>query len=426
MKKLTISSLLLAASLLQGTILNEFPSLSMNSDGEVVAFWQGYDNTYNVSVARSATLPFGGSWSSPVDVSPAGKLAMYPKVAINPSGQMIGVWEVVLGNSFSIQAVAGAFGSGWGGVELISESTSEDTFPEIDIDGSGNGVLLWQKKVGGAYEVRTASYNSTTHSWGSPVTLSAPSRTMPFPEAVVNSSGKAFAFWQQFVEPANQIQVSSFSSEEGWSTPTVLSDPTYNSTNVQAVINDPGQVVALWQKGGETAIWIEAAIASPEGIWGEATSLSLPNEISVNPMAVMNASGKIVAVWQSAYPEDVTLQVVQSAIYSDGVWSAPVSLSDPSLKAASPSIAINSAGKAVLAWTANGVVQSALLSSENMWSTVAELSDPASVSFYPQAGIDAAGNGVVVWQINDGTDTQIQSSVYTAGGSWSSATTISN
>ncbi len=192
------------------------------------------------------------------------------------------------------------------------------------------------------------------------------------------------------------------------------------------MINDPGQVVALWQKGGETAIWIEAAIASPEGIWGEATSLSLPNEISVNPMAVMNASGKIVAVWQSAYPEDVTLQVVQSAIYSDGVWSAPVSLSDPSLKAASPSIAINSAGKAVLAWTANGVVQSALLSSENMWSTVAELSDPSSVSFYPQAGIDAAGNGVVVWQSNDGTDTQIQSSVYTAGGSWSAATTISN
>ncbi len=426
MRKWGFFFLITAVSLVRATTLNEFPALAMNGGGNAVALWQGYDTIEHSTVIRTASLPFGESWSSPETLSPGGKTAMYPKVAIDLMGQMIGVWEAAIGTTFSIQAAIGQFDGSWGPALTLSENAYDNTCPDIDIDASGNGLLLWQMRFNGAFVIETSDYTSGSDTWSSPAMLTVSSRTLLFPKAVVNATGKSFAFWQQLSSLANVIQASTSNLGMEWSAPVTLSNPSYNSTSVQGAINDSGLAIALWQQGTETGITIGAAICSPEGVWGEAATLSTDGTFSTNPIVAMNASDKIVVIWQNSSLTDTTVQTIQTVTYSDGAWSAPITLSNPSLRGTNPFLAINSAGQAIAVWAGNGVIQAATLSSGNVWSSVSQLSDPAYNSSHPQCGIDASGNGVAVWQTTVGSDKEIQASVYTSGGPWAAKTVISD
>ena len=63
------------------------PKVGMDALGNAVAIW--LESTSAGSAIRSAKLPVGGSWSTPVRLSPAGTTAAAPALAVNSLGQAI-------------------------------------------------------------------------------------------------------------------------------------------------------------------------------------------------------------------------------------------------------------------------------------------------------------------------------------------------
>src|SRR3954447_20508180 len=55
------------------------PEIVVDSSGSVTAVWARSDGSH--PIIQSATRPAGGAWSSPVDVSAAGRDAIEPEIA---------------------------------------------------------------------------------------------------------------------------------------------------------------------------------------------------------------------------------------------------------------------------------------------------------------------------------------------------------
>ena len=105
--------------------------------------------------------------------------------------------------------------------------------------------------------------------------------------------------------------------------------------------------------------------------------------------------------------------MIQAAMYVNGSWGVPKTISSEQQLSENPRVAINASGEAVFIWEANNMVQTAFFSS----ATITTLSDPTEVTSHPQIGIDSMGNAVAVWDVVIGDDTEIRAAVF-SGGVW--------
>lgn len=98
----------------------DFPLLASTSAGDSVVVWSTFDTTLNLRVLKAATLPFGGSWSSPVMVSSnTENLASFAsnmsdaayRVVINSSGVIMAIWNSYMGNDLVVRSARFSSGS---------------------------------------------------------------------------------------------------------------------------------------------------------------------------------------------------------------------------------------------------------------------------------------------------------------------------
>lgn len=108
-------------------------------------------------------------------------------------------------------------------------------------------------------------------------------------------------------------------------------------------------------------------------------------------------------------------------VYSDIIWSTPVSISSASVNAADPDVVIDSNGNITAAWVENNVIMAASLPFGGSWNTPVALSNLANTSSKPKIKVDATGNVTAIWMENN----ILESATLPFGGSWSAETAIS-
>lgn len=317
------------------------PQIALNDSGRAVAVWQA--TVGSLSVIQGASFSFSSFWSAPMQFSSIGVNGVSPQVAINSSGAAMAVWEVVSGAASYIQASYAASPGAWGSPATLSPTTQNAVVPQVAINASGQAVAVWQNSVNGVTMIQGSTYASG--SWSSrPATITSSGYSGTSPQVALNNAGQAVVVWAGNNGTSAAIQSSTVTIGGSWSSPASLSALANNGALPEVAINSSGQAVAVAQSSN---------FLSFGGSWNSGSNFAQSSQTALTSSVSMNAIGELVAVWSSL---NGTNSIVQAAsAYFGGLWSSPVTLSGSGLNALYPAVSINASGKIVAVWqSSNG------------------------------------------------------------------------
>jgi hypothetical protein len=199
-------------------------------------------------------------------------------------------------------------------------------------------------------------------------------------------------------------------------------DDTGDASHPQVVADGNGNAVAAWAQSDGSHIRIRANRYVAGSGWLTPISIDSDNTDAASPQLAMDGSGNAVVVWTQAGS-------IWTNRYTAGVgWGAATSISSGGTTVAAPQIAVDSNGDAVAVWQQLAGAQNNVWASHYLagwgWGTATTISDGAGDATIPQVAADASGNAVAVWAQFDGTRDNIMANRYLAGGGWGTAALI--
>jgi PKD repeat protein len=184
-----------------------------------------------------------------------------------------------------------------------------------------------------------------------------------------------------------------------------------------------GSAAVTWLGPGQV---VQVATRLPLGGFSSPLELSQAGENRA-PQVAEDAAGDATVVW---YTFGLNF-LVEAATVTDGMPSAPVTLSAVGKKALLPTVAMNDRGDTIVAWTrgegSNGVVQASFRPAGGSFGAPVNLSPGGESATAPRVAIDAAGDATVVWDRYNGALELVEEATRPAAtGSFSKAAVLSN
>jgi LPXTG-motif cell wall-anchored protein len=211
-----------------------------------------------------------------------------------------------------------------------------------------------------------------------------------------------------------------------WSTPVDVHLTGQDAFDPVVTVDSTGLVTAVWFQSDGSNFVIRSSTSQSGGVWSTPVTLSEPGGDALDPQLTVDSTGLVTAVW---HRDNGTNTIIQSRTsQSGGAWSTPtVDLSAPGQSAAESQVTVSSAGLVTAVWTrsngSNRIVQSRTSQSGGAWSTpTADLSAPGQTAAAPQVTVDSTGLVTAVWTRSNGSNTIIQSRTSQSGGAWSTPT----
>ncbi len=190
------------------------PQVAVDSAGDAVAAWYRFDGS--VGSVEGVQLTTGGSWTSPVRISPVGAEAEAPQVAMSPAGAAQVVWSGwnESTHNYATRTSSLLANGTWQVPNQLSLEGEESYGPHVALDHSGHSVVVWNGEVTLGAEIESSfreiktSLVLTKAGAGSGTVTSAPAGmdcgatcTAAFQEASTVSltpeaaAGSSFAGW---------------------------------------------------------------------------------------------------------------------------------------------------------------------------------------------------------------------------------------
>ena len=131
------------------------PQVKVDNSGNVHAVWTKSDGA--VLRIQYSTRTASGSWSAPINISPAGQAASQPQLDVHQStGDLLVVWTRFDGVNQRIQAVFKPSGGSFGAVATVSDPGFDANEPQIDFDSSGKAIAVWSRFDGSFLRVQAS------------------------------------------------------------------------------------------------------------------------------------------------------------------------------------------------------------------------------------------------------------------------------
>jgi alpha-tubulin suppressor-like RCC1 family protein len=141
------------------------------------------------------------------------------------------------------------------------------------------------------------------------------------------------------------------------------------------------------------------------GDWSTPTLVDGSTDNKGSSQVVINDAGDMVAVW-FAYDSGLGINSVYGSHYNsaDGVWTSPVLLETNDLTPSKLELAIDATGNAVAVWSVrpdghgpHSIYANRFDAETEQWGTALELDTTVEDASDPNVGMDSAGNATVVW-----------------------------
>ena len=155
-------------------------------------------------IVQAATLPAGGAWQMPVDLSEAGLDAGSPDVALDPQGDAVVTWSaatsaIVGSHSAVMQAAVRLAGGAWQApvdISVAGQEVDDPQFePKVAIDPQGNAIAVWEGLDGEDQVIQSAVRPTASGDWQAPVDLSASEMRANAAQIAIDSQGNAVSVW---------------------------------------------------------------------------------------------------------------------------------------------------------------------------------------------------------------------------------------
>jgi hypothetical protein len=298
--------------------------------------------------------------------------------------------------------------------------------PELALAENGRAVVVWDREVGPDCATAPASL-SCVHivdavarepgaAWGPPVELGRPG-VGSLPRVAVNPAGDAVVSWIHDIGADRVLQATYRHGPAGtWPEPNDLSAVAERIREHHVALDGGGDAVAAWAElGGGGFFRVEVEVRSAaSGVWGAPIRLSTAGSaVLAGPSLAVDEAGRALVAWD----EDGTIRVARGSAAS-GSWEQPVTISTPGT---APSAALDADGAAIVVWTSGASVEAAFGTPAGDWEAPLEVSStPGAPPSDPKVALGSSGTAVAVWLVAH--------SVYAAArgaGRWSKPTRIS-
>lgn len=202
--------------------LSNVPILAVDPSGNAVATWTAL-SAGNFFI-QASTLPFGSSWSLPVNVSSAGFVSLESEVSVDQFGNAIALWIEPIGSDIFILAASLPFGGSWSSPVTISAAGGQAFDPQVAFDSAGNAIAVWDC-FDGVNTLIQAAMLPFGGSWSSPVDISDAGQDSSFPQIAIDPTGYAVVDWTN--ETLMVIQANT------WTPPSTVTNvnPNFGSTS---------------------------------------------------------------------------------------------------------------------------------------------------------------------------------------------------
>ena len=324
------------------------------------------------------------------------------------------------------------FASGWSQAAVIAASIPTSAPIAFAFNPAGNELWVSASPVTGGAIVQVAQ-RAAGGAWSTALTIaslhSVGQVVVQGLSVSLSASNHAVVAWSS----GGGVQIVLRALSGVWQAPVSFA-PAGGASNVLAGLDAQGNGVAAWSRQTATASVVEAVSWSAAGAFGAVTQLSSASQGAFLPSLAVNEAGTALVAWQAAAPLDnsAPYQVETATRPAGGSWSAVSAASPVTLQTWSPQVALDGSGGATVVWEAGTTANAYHIYAANRpagggWGSPTLL-EPGNFYMAGLASVaaDAAGNVTAAWVVDDATSGTmfIHSATRPAGGAWGAASSL--
>jgi hypothetical protein len=268
------------------------PFAAFDANGNAIVAWTGFDGSHTRAVV--SFRPLGGDFSPQQFISPAGEDVNEVRIAMDPSGNTLCLFDRYIAPHVTVGASFRPAGGGFGGTVSISENSQDAFLPGAAFDANGNAVAVWTRSDGSDSRIQ-AAFRPAGGSFEPAKDISPTGENASSPSVAMNPSGDAIVIWDQTVSNplANRIAAARRPAAGSFGATEFVSDPSSTSGSPAIALDAQGNGIAGFTTFVGSAF--RAQIAGFDGAGPQLRNLTTPP--SVLPGKALSFSVAPVDVW---------------------------------------------------------------------------------------------------------------------------------
>ena len=411
-----------AAAVDQGAADSFIPELAVDASGNVISVWIRDSGIGPPDIWTNRYSAATGTWGTSQALETDVGFAFNPVLAMDAAGNAIAVWDQ--DDSMAVAKIWArrydATNDTWGTAVMISDSGDYAQLPNIAIEPGGSAIAVWEEDDGiGGFNVRASRYSASGGSWSASVLLENAAGAAFEPEVAMDVSGNGIVVWGQEGAPGTftfDVQSNRYSAAtDTWSGAELLELDAGDAFLPRVAINDNGDAIVGWEQEAVPFSFIYGARAAvysaTAGAWGNAATLSAAGGDVEATQVGIDVDGNATVVWRQDGGAGVYNIHANRQPVATGNWSAAVILDTGGDNAGFPQLGVGVGGDSIVVWeqfNAAGFLDGFATTYSTLagaWDTAATIETGTGSVFFPRVATDAGGNAIVAWAQNDGTGT---------------------
>jgi hypothetical protein len=268
--------------------------------------------------------------------------------------------------------------------------------------------------------------------WAETTNLSDSVNDNGIQEVAIDPNGNAFAVWGHFTGNGSYVQASTRPAGGKWSAPVRLSpfEEEVTILDPDVAVDAAGNAVATWtQYEGSGRAYIRTSTRPAGGEWSAPVNLTPIIGNVGSPSVAMDPAGDATVAW-TEYGRETAVLRTSTLPAGSKAWSAPVNASPSGQNLQSQPVLVDAAGDTALVWLrrstfqSNWTLEAALRPAGEGWQPAVAQPSGAPTAYSPRAAIDGAGNVTVAWESFNESGANIESADVTLGGGWGAPTVV--
>src|SRR4051794_4908208 len=373
------------------------PAVAVAGNGDVVAIWTRSD-TFNDRVQFQLHRA-GEPWSSAEYVSPAALDAAQARVALDANGDATIAWLRDDGSHWVVETRTRSAGGSWSAIQRLSAAGEDASDLRVDVAPDGTAAFSWRRAVGPSERVqsRTRTAGGTL---GSVANLSPGGADAFDPEVAIDGGGGVVVAWTRSDGGHGRVQARRREADGSVGAPLTLSPTGTDGDGPDVDIDAGGNAIVVWRQSGGAGWRALLRTVSPAGGLGALETLSASGRDLRDPHVAVDGAGTAVATWRRFDGSNWRVQVVARA--GDGSLSARHGMSPAGADALEPDVAVESGGRALVAWrrlsSGHWVFESRERLPDGSVTGLRGHSDGTQDAFDPRIAMGPNGTAVLLWR----------------------------
>ena len=234
-----------------------YPQVAMDGTGNIMVVW-AQDAGTSASIWSNRFTAGSTDWDGPLAIVQDLTVSLqYFDLAMDAVGNAQAVWAHGTG-TYGVYDIRGSrylAGSGWQAPETLDTGAGNAELPRVAMDPAGNAMVVWQQDDGTRYNVLARRYDATTATWEEGQLVETDNLAdAGGPRVAMDASGNAMVVWRQAGFQATTIRSNNYRMGLGWGAAELVETDTDRSADgAEMAMDASGNVTVVWfQDDGST------------------------------------------------------------------------------------------------------------------------------------------------------------------------------